>query len=207
MGRNSGREWSLNQQDGERGAALISSLLISLLMLLAGGALILTTTMSATNSVDATAETHAYYAAEAGLQVSLNALQGNGPVGSPTPSFRNAVDNPTLSPWLSYNSASPALVPLGANAAYSVAVTDPDATPAADEPTRLLIDVTGYGPRSAQKKLRLILQNVALNIPAPAPMVVRGADDGMMMEKFEIGSSNSKRYTGADHAGSSGVIE
>ena len=61
----------------ERGAALISVLLISSLLLSAGGALILTTSLSATNSVDATAEAQAYYAAEAGLQAALNVLRGN----------------------------------------------------------------------------------------------------------------------------------
>lgn len=61
----------------ERGAALISVLLISLLLLSAGGALVLTTSMSATNSIDATAEMQAYYGAEAGMQAALNVLRGN----------------------------------------------------------------------------------------------------------------------------------
>jgi hypothetical protein len=201
MFQNSIKGCSAISRPGERGAALISSLLMSILMLLAGAALILTTAMSGTNSIDATAETHAYYAAEAGLQATLNVLQGHGPVGSPSPSFRNAVNSPTLSPWLVYNGATPARVFLGPNAAYSVVVSDPDATPALEEPGRLLVDVTGYGPRSARKQMRLILQGVALNIPAPAPMVVRGADGGVMMSRFEIGSSNAKKYTGADRAG------
>ncbi|MBA3767111.1 MAG: hypothetical protein H0W99_09015 [Acidobacteria bacterium] len=59
---------------GERGAALIMTLLISTLLLTAGGALILTTSMSGTNPLGATAEMHAYYAAEAGLQSALNVL-------------------------------------------------------------------------------------------------------------------------------------
>src|ERR687884_2207814 len=61
----------------ERGAALVSVLLISMLLLAAGGALILTTAMSATNSIDSTAESQAYYAAQAGLQATLNVLRGN----------------------------------------------------------------------------------------------------------------------------------
>lgn len=68
----------------ERGAALVSTLLISALLLTAGGMLILTTTMSATNTFDSAAEMQAYYAAEAGIQASLNVLRGN---VSPSPLF------------------------------------------------------------------------------------------------------------------------
>src|SRR5882672_9650626 len=81
----------------ERGAALITSLLISTLLLVAGGALIQITSMSTANTVDATAETQAYYGAEAGLQAALNALRGNTthtgsalPTGMTTIDFRNA---------------------------------------------------------------------------------------------------------------------
>jgi hypothetical protein len=111
----------------ERGAALITMLLVSLLMLAAGGTLILTTSMSATNSLDATSETQAYYAAEAGNQAVLDVLRGNvgpnpvfvaDPVGGVASgnkiSFRKAVtisssnvstdlDFPHLSRWLTYN--------------------------------------------------------------------------------------------------------
>lgn len=110
----------------ERGAALITVLLFSMLLLTAGGALIMTTALSATNAVDATAETQAYYAAEAGMQASLSVLRGN---VAPNPlfdtssaaapankiTFRKAVTLSTsnasgdavtdarLSRWLNYN--------------------------------------------------------------------------------------------------------
>jgi hypothetical protein len=61
----------------ERGAALLTVLLFSVLVLAAGGALIMTTALSATNAGDATAETQAYYAAEAGMQATLAVLRGN----------------------------------------------------------------------------------------------------------------------------------
>ena len=61
----------------ERGAALITVLLISMLLFAAGGALIMTTSLSATNAVDASAETKAYHAAEAGIQATLAILRGN----------------------------------------------------------------------------------------------------------------------------------
>jgi Tfp pilus assembly protein PilX len=82
----------------ERGAALITSLVVATALLIAGGALIQITSMTAANAADATAETQAYYGAEAGLQAALNALRGNAahtasalPTGMTTIDFRNAV--------------------------------------------------------------------------------------------------------------------
>ena len=69
---------------GERGAALITVLMVSVLLLVAGGALIMASSLSATNAVDATAETQAYYAADAGLQATLAVLRGN---AAPNPLF------------------------------------------------------------------------------------------------------------------------
>src|SRR5258708_31373206 len=89
---------NLKVRKNERGAALITSLLVATAMLIAGGALIQITSMSAANAVDSTAETQAYYAAEAGLQAAVNALRGNAthtgsalPTGMTTIDFRNAV--------------------------------------------------------------------------------------------------------------------
>lgn len=104
---------------GERGAALISALMLAILLLTAGGALILTTTMSATKSIDSTAEMQAYYGAEAGLQATMNVVRGNiwSSAATPNVSFRKAVepnesnvagdpattsDVARLSNWLSY---------------------------------------------------------------------------------------------------------
>ena len=68
---------SLQSRRNDRGAALLSVLLFSALLLAAGAALILATSMSANNAIDATAETQAYYASEAGLQATLAVLRGN----------------------------------------------------------------------------------------------------------------------------------
>lgn len=115
----------------ERGAALISTLLISMLLLAAGGMLLLTTASTGVNTFDASAEMQAYYAAEAGVQETLNVLRGHvlpnplfvaNPVGTVAPEnridFRKALDpaisnlatDPTsagfpkrLSRWLTYN--------------------------------------------------------------------------------------------------------
>src|ERR1051326_5810225 len=113
----------------ERGAALITSLYVTVLLMLTGAALLVSTTMSATNTVDSKSEIQAYYAAESGLQQTLNVLRGNvapNPVFATDPtggiadenkiSFRRAINvvtwktsndtstNPRLSHWLTYSS-------------------------------------------------------------------------------------------------------
>src|SRR6185295_13263783 len=87
-----------NKKDrGERGAALVTVLLISTLMLATGGALILLTSATSRNAIDSTAEMQAYYAAEAGMQNTLNVLRGNVSANAAMPSgttinFRKAID-------------------------------------------------------------------------------------------------------------------
>jgi Tfp pilus assembly protein PilX len=114
----------------ERGAALVTVLLISTMLLILGGGLILTTSYTGTNTIDSSSEMQAYYAAEAGLQATLNVLRGSvlpnplfvaNPAGSVAPenkiTLKKAVDplnsNLTTDPqsafparlsrWLSYN--------------------------------------------------------------------------------------------------------
>jgi hypothetical protein len=121
----------------ERGAALVTTLLLATLLLIAGGTLILTTGLTATNTVDAAAETQAYYGAEAGLQATLNVMRGGvspnplfvaNPAGGVAaanimdfskaldPAKSNLAGDPTtagfpkrLSRWLNYNYRSPGL--------------------------------------------------------------------------------------------------
>lgn len=139
---------------GERGAALVSTLLISMLLLAAGGAVIMSTTISATNAFDSTAETQAYYAAQSGLQATLNVLRGN---VAPNPlidtssstapgnmiTFRKAVtastsnlagdaNGPRLSRWMTYDSTYNDRVVISQpytainGLAYNTSITDPD---------------------------------------------------------------------------------
>ncbi len=135
----------VEKRKSERGAALVTTLMVSMLLLTAGAALILSTSMSATNSVDSSAEIQAYYAAECGLQEALNVLRGN--VATPSFTFATA-DNTSsgnkagdtstysrLSNWLPYGntSAYPDRVTLTSNyssingLAYSIQVYHPDA--------------------------------------------------------------------------------
>lgn len=147
------------QQDdrkGERGAALLTTLLISMLVLAAGMALVTSTSLTATTSIDATAEQQAYSAAEAGLDAALNAIRGNitpdaSLIGTKM-NFRTAahpgLSNKTsdawasgtgatarMSGWLNYtyqNTTADWRVPLTASyaprtgIAYKILVSDPD---------------------------------------------------------------------------------
>ena len=66
-----------SHRQGEKGAALVISILIATLLLAVAGTVILTSGMSATTSIDATAELQAYYGAESGLESALNVLRGH----------------------------------------------------------------------------------------------------------------------------------
>jgi hypothetical protein len=193
--------------DGQRGAALIMSLLVSTMILIAGGALILTTSMSAGLAIDSTAEAQAYYAAEAGLNSAENVLRGNiesSPTGTAN-TFRNAVTYPTLSRWLGYTATmnGTSVVPLSVSPAlgYTVSISDPDNTPVADQPTRLLVRVTGYGPRASVKRMELVVHRYIFDFTPIATVLVRGnGDNTTTIPQFGIGNSNAKEYSGYDHA-------
>ena len=229
-----------NANKSERGAALVSTLLISALLLTAGGMLILTTSMTGINTVDAAAETQAYYGAEAGLQATLNVLRGGvlpnplfvaNPPGTVAPenqiSFRRALTNNTsnlatdpttagfparLSRWLTYNytppgnayadrvAISPGYTPFS-GIAYSISITDPDATPAAQPPERLIVQSIGYGPRGARKTLSMLVGANGLNITIPAALVIRGHDNNSTDATIDLGNSTAKTYSGHDNAG------
>src|ERR1041384_2247928 len=130
-----------DDRKGERGAALLTVLLISVLLFAAGGVLIMTTSFSATNAVDASAETQAYHAAEAGMQATLAVLRGN---VAPNPLFDNSSSTAAanhitfrkavtlsssnapgdtsvtarLSRWLSYNVTTPRGPAVGLSSPY-----------------------------------------------------------------------------------------
>lgn len=213
---------------GERGAALVTVLLISSLLLAAGGALILLTGTATRTAIDSTAEMQAYYAAEAGMENTLNVLRGNVAPQAGMPSgtkisFRNAVDLTTsnlstdrstsarLSGWFNYSytptgATLPDRVPLTSGyapttgLAFGVTVTDPDSTPVASgEPTRLLIRVIGYGPKGAMKRLELLVKRTNVDYSPPALLMMRGSVDPTNIT-FTIGESNAKDYSGHDNA-------
>lgn len=204
----------------ERGAALITTLLISTLLLTAGGALILTTSMSGTNSLSATSEMQAYYAAEAGLQNALNVLRLNVPApagtaplldGTTQASMRN-VAGTNLGTWLQLPCANPVrcgmvngvpVMRVGTRAAYSISVTDPDNIAPPARPSRLRLRVTGYGPNGAMKVLDAMLIETGLSgFRAPSTITMVGSSDPLTNPQATLltGNSNVVRYSGIDTA-------
>jgi hypothetical protein len=121
-----------------------------------------------------------------------------------------------LSGWLNYNytpagAANPDRVVLSpatgyipqTGLAYSVDVSDPDSTPiASGEPTRLLLRVTGYGPKGAKKQLELLVKRTNVDYNPPALLMMRGASSGAATIDFSIGDSNAKDYSGHDRKSS-----
>jgi hypothetical protein len=80
------------------------------------------------------AETKAYYAAESGLQATINVLRNDS-----TASYAGAVANPSMSTWLPYNwpigtptraviGQAPGSYDPNVGSAYSIFVDDPDGT-------------------------------------------------------------------------------
>ncbi|HEX2269817.1 MAG TPA: pilus assembly PilX N-terminal domain-containing protein, partial [Pyrinomonadaceae bacterium] len=202
----------------ERGAALLTVLMMSTLLLAGGSTLLLVTTLSGRTAIDSTAEMQAYYAAEGGLQATLDVLRGNVSPRSGMPSgsrisFRNAITlnksnlpsdtstSPRLSGWLNYDytpigQSLPDRASLTSNyapqngMAFSVQLSDPDNTPSG-EPSRLRVRVTGYGPKGALKKLELVVNTTSLDYDPVATIMLRSSDDGTPIT-FSTGNSAAK---------------
>src|SRR5262245_10227184 len=152
-----------NRRVNERGAALLTALLVSTLLLIVGGALILTTNIAQGLAIDSTAELQAYYAAEAGVNTTLNILRGNvpsNPAGTKA-TFRNIADNSTLTNWVTYGGTVHGVNVVEVNSTpemgFTVEVTDPDGTEATKQPKRLLIHATGYGPKGSKKQMEVMV--------------------------------------------------
>ena len=201
---------SLNDlRRNERGAALITALLVSTLLLIVGGALILTTSIAQGLAIDSTSELQAYYSAEAGANAALNILRGNvasNPAGTKA-TFRNAADNATLTNWLTYDTTISGVNAVLVNSApamgFTLDVTDPDAatTLPGEEPEKLLIHATGYGPKGSKKQMEVMVSRFIFDFDPIATILMRGDDDGAStMAAFQIGKSDAKDYSGFDQA-------
>jgi hypothetical protein len=195
-----------DRRASEKGAALIMTLLVSTLLLIAGGALILTTSMAAGTAIDSTSEMQAYYSAESGVNAALSVLRRNlqatdGVTGA---TFRNAVNDPTLSNWLTYSGTmnGTAVVPLNSSPAmgYTVAISDPDNTAGGTEPSRLLVSVVGYGPKGSSKQMDIIVKRLMFEFTPIATILLRGNSNNLSMSGFNIGDSEAKEYNGYDNA-------
>jgi Tfp pilus assembly protein PilX len=115
----------------ERGAALATVLLIAFLLLTASVMLLSGVSSAARNGTDMLSETKAFYAAESGLQATINALRHQ----SPKVKYSEAVANPTMdSHGIIYNcdaGTANEKVAIGTTPncsadAYRISVSDPD---------------------------------------------------------------------------------
>lgn len=152
------------------------------------------------------------------------------PAGMTTINFRNAVtvtssnDCPNgaggdpstvarLSRWLPYSNTQAAgtRVTIGNNPSvqYDVVVSLPpgDVMPAAPAlPNRLLIQATGYGPRSSLKRLSAIVARTAFDPAVPAMMTLVGTPSGAPPMSFDSGNSANHVYSGVDHSAINGTL-
>ena len=191
----------------ERGAALVTSLLVSTLLLVIGGALILTSSLAHGLAIDSTAELQAYYSAEAGLNAAVNVLRGNveSNVAGTNATFRNVADNRDFTNWLTYNATISGVNVVEVNTTpamgFTLTVIDPDGKVAPDQPDRLLIRSTGYGPKGGKKQMEMMVSRFLFDFDPVATIFMRGADDGATpMGTFAIGQSEAKDYSGYDQS-------
>jgi hypothetical protein len=87
---------------------------------------------------------------------------------------------------------------------------DPDKVPpAAGEPSRLLIQVRGYGPRGAIKNKEMMVSRFLFDPNVPAAITLVGAEAGtsMVAGDFDIGDSSPQGYTGTDSTVGSATIK
>ncbi len=122
-----------------------------------------------------------------------------------------------LSGWLSYSYQNPSVtndwrVPLTSSyaaltgIAFKIWVSDPDdpgpiaarkiTTDPLYQPSRLLIQSEGYGPKGAIKRLEMIVKRSAFDLVTPGTITLAGGSS----IGLALGSSAANCYSGADHA-------
>lgn len=143
-------------KSGENGAALVSVVLIGVLLMIAIIAVLSTVSSHSKNVTDAYSETQAYYAAESGIQATINVLRGNTQPLSALPgtenqtmdyerairlSYSNYDGDPTgvsrLSRWINYN-----YTPAGSSYPDRVVVGESPSTYTPSTGSAFKIDVT-----------------------------------------------------------------
>ncbi|MGI8897761.1 MAG: hypothetical protein ACR2IB_05145 [Pyrinomonadaceae bacterium] len=113
-----------------------------------------------------------------------------------------------LSRWLPYSDPQTAntRVTVGTNPTiqYEVVVSLPpgDTLPADPlvEPSRLLVQATGYGPNGARKQMSMIVARNSFDPSVPAMMTLIGTPGGAPPMSFESGNSTNHVYSGVDNA-------
>lgn len=218
-----------DRERGERGAALVTVLLVTTLLLGFCGALLMTTSGTAAHAFNSTAEMQAYYAAETGLQATLDVLRGNVAPVDPllaasntkisflnaiTPDKSNRLGDPSttakiarLSGWLVYDGTYDRVAITSDytpsnGVAYSVRIKTADNIPlnAIDkEPKKVWVEVTGYGPRNAVKKMEMVVvKTFTGSFTAPSAITLIGSPT--TAASVTLGNSNAEVYNGTDQA-------
>ena len=72
-------------------------------------------------------------------------------------------------------------------------------TVTAPQPSRLIADISGFGPRSAKKQLKMLLSRFAFDFSPVSTITLRSADNGSVAT-FSAGSSAVYSYSGYDNA-------
>ena len=70
----------------------------------------------------------------------------------------------------------------------------------APQPNRLTAQITGYGPRAAQKQMQMLLSRYAFDMSPVSTITLRSADNGNL-SNFSAGNSSVYNYSGYDNAG------
>lgn len=130
----------------------------------------------------------------------------NGTGGDPSPVAR-------LSRWLPYSNTQAAgtrvTVGTSPTVQYDVVVSLPPGDvlpPSPQEPGRLLIQATGYGPNNARKQMSIIVASAPFDPMVPAMMTLVGSPSGSPPMNFDSGNSAHHIYSGVDHAGTAGTL-
>ena len=74
----------------------------------------------------------------------------------------------------------------------------------APEPRRILVDVTGFGPRASVKKMQMMVGRLTLDYAPQGTIAIRGATDQTLMH-FSDGNSNPHTYSGNPPAGGQAI--
>ena len=87
----------------------------------------------------------------------------------------------------------------GATAVTSNGSTPIAITVTAPQPSRLIAQISGFGPRSAKKQLQMLLSRFAFDFAPVSTITLRSADDGSVAT-FAAGNSSVYNYSGYDNA-------
>src|SRR5215510_10513864 len=88
-----------------------------------------------------------------------------------------------------------ALNPINTNQSTPMAVSV-----TAPQPNRLTVRINGYGPRSAEKHMQMLLSRFAFDFGPVSTITLRSADNGDLAN-FNAGNSSVYSYSGYDNAG------